>query len=277
MPVRFAVSAGARLPDADALRAMVVEAERVGFGTVWFSDLTVTPSTDPILAVATAAACTSTVKLGMTIVPFGYAPWVFARQLAQLDRLAGGRLRVLLVPGLGQPSEREALDLTTNHRGDALDRLIPTFRALWNGEDVDGLPALPVRPEQDALQIWLAGKGPKALDRAGTLADGWRGGGMHATQAVEAKQAIERAAVAAGRVFDRGHFGMTVAYARDEHDAAPHFGETTSIVGRDALRAHVERLVDVGISKFSLRRLAQVTSWDDELAWLADAVLDLET
>src|SRR5262245_45765824 len=144
---------------------MVVAAERVGFGTVWFSDLTVTPSTDPILAVATAAACTSTVRLGMTIVPFGYAPWVFARQLAQLDRLASGRLRVLLVPGLGQAHEREALDLPTDGRGDALDRLIPTFRALWNGDEIDGLPALPVRPAQEDLQIWLAGKRPRALDR----------------------------------------------------------------------------------------------------------------
>ena len=277
MRVRFAVSAGARVPDADALRAMVVEVERLGFGTVWFSDLTVTPSTDPILAVATAAACTSTLNLGMTIVPFGYAPWVFARQLAQLDQLAGGRVRVLLVPGLGQPGEREALGVTTNRRGDALDRLIPTFRGLWMGEEVDGLPALPVRPAQDGLQIWLAGKGPRALGRAGRLADGWRGGGMDAPQAVAAKRAVEAAAVAAGRTFDAGHYGMTVAYARDEHDSAPHFGETTSIVGRGALRAHVEQLVDVGISKFSLRRLAPVTSWPDELAWLADAVLDLQT
>jgi alkanesulfonate monooxygenase SsuD/methylene tetrahydromethanopterin reductase-like flavin-dependent oxidoreductase (luciferase family) len=256
---------------------MVVAAEQRGFGTVWFSDLTVTPSTDPILAVATAAACTSSLRLGMTIVPFGYAPWVFARQLAQLDRLAGGRLRVLLVPGLGQPGEDEALALTTPRRGVELDRLIPMLRTLWRGEEVDSLPPLPVRPAQDALQIWLAGKGPKALARAGRLADGWRGGGMDASAASDATQAVMSAAAAAGRMFDPGHFGMTVAYARDEHDAAPHFGETTSIVGRDALRAHVERLVAVGISKFSLRRLAPVTAWDDELAWLADAVLDLET
>ena len=76
------------------------EAERLGFDTLWFSDLTTAPATDPLLSAALAAAWTSRIKLGITIVPFGYQPFVFARQLAQVDRLSRlsqlGRLSQLL-------------------------------------------------------------------------------------------------------------------------------------------------------------------------------------
>ena len=48
MKVRFAVSAGARLPEPGGLHRMVIEAERLGFDTLWFSDLTVVPSTSAV-------------------------------------------------------------------------------------------------------------------------------------------------------------------------------------------------------------------------------------
>jgi alkanesulfonate monooxygenase SsuD/methylene tetrahydromethanopterin reductase-like flavin-dependent oxidoreductase (luciferase family) len=58
---------------------------------------------------AAAPGRVSGASFGVTIVPFGYQPFVFARQLAQVDRLSRGRLRVMLVPGLGSPQERKAL------------------------------------------------------------------------------------------------------------------------------------------------------------------------
>ena len=285
MKVRFAISAGARPPEAELLRSFVTEAERFGFDTLWFSDLGVLPSTDPLLSVAMAAAWTSRVKLGMTIVPFGYEPFVFARQIAQLDRLSGGRLRLMLVPGLGGPGEASALGIEAMNRGRLLDGLIPKLRTLWSGlplaeggSDKD-VPALPSPPLQQPLQIWLAGSGSKALDRAGRLADGWRGGGTSVERAGEIREEILAAATAAGRTFDPEHFGLTIAYARDGEDlqrTGP-IHEDPAALGRDALRDLIAELVDVGLSKFSLRRITPVQSWEDELAWLADAVLDLQT
>ena len=281
MKVRFAVSAGARRPEPDGLRHMVGEAERLGFDTVWFSDLTIAPATDPILSVATAAATTSRIKLGMTIVPFGYQPYVFARQLAQLDQLSGGRLRVMLVPGLGQDGERKAFGNYGQDRGRLLDELIPKLRDLWAGRplaEADGL-VLATRPAQDHLQIWLAGRGPKALARAGRLADGWRGGASNAASAADAVAAIQKAAANAGRAIDPGHFGMTIPYARDHGDLSDTgpIHENPAAVGRDGLRQFVADMVGAGLSKFSVRRVTPIKSWDDELAWLADAVLDLQT
>lgn len=281
MKVRFAVSAGARLPETGGLHRLVTEAERLGFDTLWFSDLTVAPATDPLLSVAMAAAWTSRIKLGVTIVPFGYQPFVFARQLAQVDRLSLGRLRVMLVPGLGQPRERKALGIDGQDRGRLLDELIPALRDLWAGRPLPGADGLVLAtlPHQEHLQIWLAGKGPKALARAGRLADGWRGGATNAGHAAETVAAIQREAAAAGRTIDPGHFGMTIPYARDRGDLSDTgpLHENPAVVGRDGLRQFVADMTGAGLSKFSVRRITPVRSWDDELAWLADALLDLQT
>jgi alkanesulfonate monooxygenase SsuD/methylene tetrahydromethanopterin reductase-like flavin-dependent oxidoreductase (luciferase family) len=283
--VRFAVSAGARPPEAVRLRELVTGAEDLGFDTVWFSDLGTLPSTDPLLSVAMAAAWTERIKLGITIVPFGYEPYVFARQLAQLDRLSDGRLRVMLVPGLDQPGERRAFGIEGADRGRLLDELIPVLRTLWSGEPVPDaggqtpLPALGCTPAQEHLQIWLAGRGPKAIERAGRLADGWRGGARSPEEARRTIERIQAEAAAAGRTIDAGHFGMTVAYARDDADLQhqAHLSEEPAATGPDQLRELIGELIDAGMSKFSVRRIAPVTSWPDELTWLADALLDLET
>jgi alkanesulfonate monooxygenase SsuD/methylene tetrahydromethanopterin reductase-like flavin-dependent oxidoreductase (luciferase family) len=290
MKVRFAVSAGARLPDPDVLHGMVTEAERRGFDTLWFSDLTVLPSTDPILSVAMAAAWTTRVKLGVTIVPFGYEPFVFARQLAQLDQLSKGRLRVMLVPGLDVPGERAALGIAGQHRGRRFDAVITQLRALWAGSPLadpegandgpSGVPALAVLPVQKPLQIWLAGSGPKAIERVARLGDGWRGGGSHSpAEVARTVQQIQEAAAAAGRVFNPEHFGVTIAYARDQRDledTGP-IHESPAATGRDALRQLIAEFVGAGASKFSVRRITPIASWEDELAWLSDTVLDLQS
>jgi alkanesulfonate monooxygenase SsuD/methylene tetrahydromethanopterin reductase-like flavin-dependent oxidoreductase (luciferase family) len=279
--VRFAVSAGARRPEPDGLHRLVTEAERLGFDTLWFSDLTTAPGTDPLLSVALAAAWTSRIKLGITIVPFGYQPFVFARQLAQADRLSRGRLRVMLVPGLGSPQERKGLGTEGRDRGRLLDELIPVLRDLWAGRPLagaDGL-TLPTLPYQEHLQIWLAGRGPNALARAGRLADGWRGGATNAARAAETVAVIRKEAAAADRAIDPGHFGLTIPYARDRGDLADTgpVHENAAAVGRDGLRQLVADMTGAGLSKFSVRRVTPVRSWDDELAWLADALLDLQT
>jgi hypothetical protein len=39
----------------------------------------------------------------------------------------------------------------------------------------------------------------------------------------------------------------------------------------------IKGYVDAGLSKFVLRPLGPVGSWGEQLGWLADAVLDLQT
>jgi probable F420-dependent oxidoreductase len=291
--IRFAISPGFGPPDLDVFAAMVDRAEALGFDGLWFSDLPIIPSLDPFLAVAFAASRTSRLKLGTNLVPFGYEGFVFARQVAQLDRVTGGRLLVTLVPGLDQPGERAALGIGAAHRGRLLDGRIPQLRGWLAGDaiapDGETAVALPVLPVQDPLEIWLGGSGPQAVARAGQLADGWLGSLMPPQQAASIRERIDQAATDAGRAIDPEHFGLSIAYARDgdalmfaprrptgtrRGDDGP--GEPVP-VGRDALRSLIARLTDSGMSKFVVRPASTVTAWPDELDWLADTLLDLQT
>jgi probable F420-dependent oxidoreductase len=299
--VRFAVSALGS-PDPAQLASLVIEAEKLGFDTIWFSDVTLLPSTDPTAGVAFAAALSKRVKLGINQVPFGQQPFVIASRLAQLDQLAGGRLLITLVPGLDLPGERAALGLDGQHRGRLLNELIPMFRQWWaggapehgpgietDGEDGSALPELPVRPVQDPLEIWLGGSGPDAIRRAGRLSDGWLGSLVSPDRAGDLREQIQREASLAGRSIDPEHFGMSIGYARDPADVersfrlrrprpadAPNLSEVVP-VGAGALRDLVDRLLDQGLSKFVIRPIAPVKSWPEELEWMAEALLDRQT
>lgn len=290
MKVRFAVSVGMGLPDPELLASVVTGAEERGFDTIWFSDLTMLPGTNPFLAVSFAAAVSHRLRLGVNLVPFGYQPFLFARQVAELDRMTAGRLLVTLIPGLDRVGERAALGISGQHRGRLLDTLLPDLRSWWAGEPVtvpDGEDAelrLVVLPHQNPLEIWLGGSGPAAVRRAGQLADGWLGSNLSPRGAGTIMAQIQEVASEAGRSIDPEHFGLSIGYARQRSDLerAPRLGASTANqvdvpVGGGALRGLIGELTDQGLSKFVLRSLAPVVSWPDELDWLAEVVLDLQT
>ena len=290
MKVRFAVSVALGPPDPDRLVGVVTSAEAIGFDTIWFSDVPSLPATEPVLGLSLAAALTRRVKLGVNLIPFGHQPYLFARQVAQLDRFCRGRLLLTLVPGLELPGERAALGVSGQHRGRLMDEVIPKLRAWWAGDEADGL-SLPVRPAQDPLEIWLGGQGPEAVRRAGRLADGWLGSLVSPDRAGAIRAEIQREAAGAGREIDPEHFGLSIGYAREPGDIEravrlrrprPGDPELTEVVpvGAGALRSLVGKLVDQGLSKFVIRPVAPVESaaaWHGELEWLADTVLDLQT
>jgi alkanesulfonate monooxygenase SsuD/methylene tetrahydromethanopterin reductase-like flavin-dependent oxidoreductase (luciferase family) len=295
--VRFAVSLDAGSVGPDHLAALVMGAEERGFDTLWFADLPLVNAADPTLAVAFAAGLSRRLKLGVDLVPFGRESFVVARQLAQLDQLTDGRLLVTVVPGLDLPGERAALGVAGRDRGRLLDSLLPELRTWWAGSAVtvgkgeaSAEVTLLVLPRQDPLEIWLGGHGPQAVRRAGRLADGWlgSGGALGPREAGERCRRIKEEAAAVGREIDPEHFGLSIRYARDPHDlsspgirpipSAPDRGSAPAPpIGAGALRDLVGELVEEGMSKFVVRRAAPVASWPDELDWLANAVLDLQT
>lgn len=291
LKVRFAVSVGLGPPDPVHLGTVVERVEALGFDTLWMSDVPSLASTDPSVGVAYAAARTGRLHLGLNLIPFGSTAYLVAHRLAQLDRIAGGRLLVTLVPGLDLPGERDALGTAGRHRGRMMDEIIPVLRDLWAGGEIGGL-ALPVRPVQDPLELWLGGSGPEAIARAGRVADGWLGSLVSPNRAGQIRAAIQDAAGAAGRTIDPEHFGLSIAYARHPEDIQRAArlrlprrrpaGDTTDPaelipIGAEALRAMIGELVEEGLSKFVVRPLVPPDDWDTELGWLADTVLDLQT
>jgi probable F420-dependent oxidoreductase len=295
MKVRFAVAPGSGSLESTNVVACADVLEASGFDGVWLSDLPVAPVLDPVLGLALIAGRTSRVKLGANVVPLGRNPFLLAKALAQLDQLSRGRLLLSFVPGLDQPGERQVLRLEGASRGLVLEEVLGLLRSWWAGEEVEhhsarwSFTALPAtaRPVQDPLEVWLGGRGPKALERVGRIADGWLGAMLTPKEAHAAREQIQAAAERAGREIDPEHFGVSIAYARTTPEPEL-LGELRARradidplallpVGAKALRSLIVRYLDVGLSKFVVRPAAGVASWEDEVEWLAAAILDLQT
>ncbi len=291
MKVRFAVA-----PQRDVEILEFAEAlEASGFDGIWLSDLPIAAVLDPMLGLALAAGRTRRLRLGANVVPLGRNPFLLAKELAQLDQLSGGRLLLSFVTGLGGPGERQALGLDGAGRGDVLEEVLGLARAWWAGETVTHRSARwsftdlrsPGRPVQDPLEVWLGGRGPKALDRVGRVADGWLGAQLTPAEAATARRRIQEAAARAGREVDPEHFGLSVPYARTEPSAevlraiaarrADVDPRELVPVGAAGLRAFVDGCIESGLSKFVLRPAGPVGSWVEEAGWLADAILDHQT
>jgi probable F420-dependent oxidoreductase len=291
--IRFAVAPPPGAFDADRMLAFATTAEALGFDTIWLSDVPLAPIGDPIVSLAGIATVTTTLKLGANIVPIGRNPMILATQLAQLDRLSEGRLLLSFVPGIDQPGERAALGFPTGNRWTAIETDIELMRRWWAGEAVDfddghlrfdhlGVGPTPL---QDPLEIWLGGAGPRALERVAHCADGWLTANVTPEEAGRGRATIMARAAQIGRTIDEEHHGISIPFARhdipaaaiatmkarradgDIHDIAP--------IGADALIALIKRHVDVGLSKFVLRPLDPGRA--DDLTWLADTVLPLQT
>ena len=183
MKVRFAVGPDRGWLSASTLLDFACAIETAGFDGVWLSDLPVAPTLDPLLGIALLAGRTSHLRLSANVVPLGRNPFVLAKRLAQLDRVTDGRLSLTFVTGVNQLGEREALGIAGATRSELLEQALGIARRLWAGEAVDHTSGhfsacglrLPIGPVQDPLEVWLGGRGPKALERAGRIADGWLG------------------------------------------------------------------------------------------------------
>lgn len=298
MKVRIAVTPPTAILSGPEFVAYLEACETMGFDTVWLSDIPLGPGGDPVISLSIAAAATTRLKLGANIVPLGRNPLWLAKQLAQLDRLSGGRLLLSFVPGLGAPAERAALGLEHGNRGAAVDNTIGLLRTWWAGGAVSAAVGpyvyedlrLEPRPLQAPLEIWLGGKAPQALSRVARLADGWLTSLMTPDEAAHGRRAIESEATDYGRRIDHEHFGISIPATRgamDDNAVAGlrrrrEDGELEQIIAvgsaslRDLLRAHI----DAGLSKFVVRSVEPESTagdWHAQLGWLAEQALPLQT
>ncbi|HLG68458.1 MAG TPA: TIGR03619 family F420-dependent LLM class oxidoreductase [Acidimicrobiales bacterium] len=170
-------------------------AEDLGFDDVWVSDHLVAPAAqpypapylyDPLVTLAFAAAATTTVGIGTSVLvgPQYPSPLALANTLASLDNMSGGRLTVGI--GIGwSKAEYEALHAPFDHRGARLEEIVDLLRTAWHDdpathrgtyypfEDVRVLP----KPGHE-VPIWLGGTSDAALERACRKGDGFHGIGV---------------------------------------------------------------------------------------------------
>src|ERR1700676_4469112 len=94
---------------AEGIRAVGIEAEKLGYDSIWTTDHLLMPKNsgtpyekivDAISTLVYLASLTSRVKLGISSLILGMRnPVVGAKQLASLDVLSGGRVLVAMASG----------------------------------------------------------------------------------------------------------------------------------------------------------------------------------
>ena len=187
-------------------------AEALGFDLVWVGDhlLWYVPSPDPAVVLGALAARTSRVRLatGVYLAALRGAVAV-AKMAATLDHLSGGRFVLGVGIGGENPAEFAAAGVPLSQRSGRLDETIEACRLLWRGggpvsyagryitlADVrfDLPPLTPGGPP-----VWVGGRAPRSLARAGRLGDGWLAFVVTPERFAEGWATVRQHAVAAGR------------------------------------------------------------------------------
>ena len=285
--IGYGLGTGGVSGDAGGLASLVDCLERHRFDSLWLSERITGGAFDPVVAAAFAAGRTAKLKIGFSVLVLpGRNPYLLAKELASLDRLSNGRLLPAFGLGVADPAEQKAFGVERKERARIFDDALSRLRALWAGEDVDGVKVRPL-PVQQPMDVWLGGRAPGELKRVGRVGDGWLPSFCTPADVEAGRQVVEDAAAEAGREMDPEHWGALIPYAKGplndriaavlsvrQPDVAPE-DVVPSVV--DAIKRHLQRFVDVGFSKFVLVPAFDVPDWDAELEEMAAELLPLQT
>jgi probable F420-dependent oxidoreductase len=197
-----------RASSAAAITRAAQLAEALGFADVWVSDHVAIPAAqdypspylyDPLLSLTWAAAATTSVGLGTSVLVVPqHPPLALANSLASLDALSGGRLTVGAGVGWSE-AEFVALGQSFADRGRRMDEALDVLRACWGPDPVDfdgefvHLVAMKVQPKPaHPIPIWVGGRSEPAFRRATTRGDGFHAIGLDPDGAREVVRRIRR-------------------------------------------------------------------------------------
>jgi probable F420-dependent oxidoreductase len=303
MALRDTIAFGVALPhrspdpiDMAAVRRVAQRAEALGFRDLWVTENTLDHvfCFDPLVVLTYAAAITTTIRLGVSVVVLPvHNPVHVAHQWASLDYVSNGR--AILGVGLGRDHHYEQFQTTRDGRVRRFREGVELIKALWTEPKVDyrgrifqledGMMA-PKPVQKPRPPIWMGVGHPDAVRRAASIADGWMGSGGSSNAAFTRSVPILREALAkAGRdpttfpiskrvflsVHQRPeaaraelHRWFTVVYRNPEGTDASGIHGTP-----DQVRARLEELVAAGANHLLLNPVARHT---EQLEMLASVV-----
>ena len=242
---------GVVVPPAKGVVKAAQQQEAAGFASTWWPDHLMawhpqsiwTPEFTPLaqrqpnanvfldtVACMTAAAVhTESILIGSSVTdPVRRHPAMLAQEFLSIDHFSNGRC----VFGIGTGEGENAIPygLSINKPASRLEWALETIRLLWESEGPVELDS-PFFPLKDAVlglgpvaegrfpPIWLAAHGPRMLDLAGRLGDGWLPTVMSATDYKAGLDRILAARSGAGvtRPFEAGLWAYTcIADSKEE-------------------------------------------------------------
>ena len=235
LPVKWGLSLPNRgalfgLTDIDELIETAKLAEQSGvFESVWFGDSLIhKPRLEAITMLAAVATHTNKVRLGticMASFPVRH-PVLLAIQWASLDQISKGRALLGVCIGGGHEGELRAFGVKREERVARMKEGVELLRQIWSDEEVrhrgkyytlEGYRIVP-KPVQKPPPIWIAVSperdqvGDRVVDRAmqrvGTLADGYITMGVTAKELAKRLAVIEDGANSVGR--DLSNFEVAI-------------------------------------------------------------------
>ena len=226
------VNIGLRIPsihpsDIDALRSFVLEAEALGYHSIWVGDHVFyrVDVVDPLAMLTWVAAQTTRVRLGTAVMLTAYRnPVLLAKTASSLDYLSGGRLTLGVSIG-GTEAEYNSLGVAMDKRVTHLRENVAIMRKLWAEEDVEyegnfhrveGGTMSPRPAQKPGVPLWFGGNSEVMQRRLAGIADGWVGpGGAPADNFVAGVKRVREFAGEQGRDPDSLGFGKLINVSID--------------------------------------------------------------
>src|SRR5436305_50968 len=278
MKLGFALPHIGPIASKDNIRAAAQEAEAMGYDSLWTNERVLVPLNpktpypgspdgklnpeydimfEHLTVLTYASAFTSRIRLGVSVIniPF-YNPVMLGRRVATMDQLSDGRMTL----GVGLAWSEDECDVNNvpfRQRGRIGEEAIEALKAVWGPDPVEyhgkyfniEPSVIGPKPVQKPHPPILVGAfAPKALDRAGRLADGFTGCCAPVDALISMMNAVKDAARERGRGVDALQWVMRCLVTRT--DASVDDAARPVAVGNwEQIRADTQKLADAGVTE----------------------------
>jgi len=208
--------------DVDGLTEMAVQAEQMGFDSVWVTDHIIVPHVipgrtdivyrqnmlEPLSLLTHLGAVTTRVKIGTSVVILPYRnPIILAKAIATADVLSRGR--VIFGAAVGwMEGEFQALNAPFADRGRVSNEYLELLKELWSNPtpafqgkyfQVSEVTFSPMPVQQPHPPIWIGGRSRRGVRRAVEYGDYWHPSQMGPAELAKNAAYMRRYSASVGR------------------------------------------------------------------------------
>ncbi|HEY8738949.1 MAG TPA: TIGR03619 family F420-dependent LLM class oxidoreductase [Candidatus Dormibacteraeota bacterium] len=278
MKIGFALPHQGPVATKENMRLVATEAEKMGYDSLWTNERLLVPVNaktpypgnaagvldeeykihlDHLTCLTYVSAITDRIRLGVSVINIPwYNPVLLAKRLAAMDVLSDGRLTV----GVGlawSEDECDAANVPYRERGRIGEEAIECMLAIWgpdpveyHGRHFNVEPAFigPKPVQKPHPPILVGAFVPKALDRAGRLADGFTGCCAPVDALISMMNEVKKGAVERGRDATKLQTVMRCIVTRTD-DKVDDAGRAVAVGTWEQIAEDVRKMEDAGVEE----------------------------